>query len=122
MALLWAPCAYLAADGKMPSRFESDEQRELDAADVGWCGWSCPALSHQAGGSSAPSKRWWSWGSLLVRHAVRRRHLFAWTCDLCAVLQKQGSVNSELFRNLSTNASCRGFRFSDPSGVSRLAE
>lgn len=41
-ALLRAPCPHLAAGDEMASRFELDEQRQLDAADVEQRGWSCP--------------------------------------------------------------------------------
>lgn len=41
-ALLRVSCARLAAGGVMASRFELDEQRQLDAADVDQRGWSCP--------------------------------------------------------------------------------
>lgn len=42
MTLLRVPFAHLAAGGEMASRFELDEQRQLNAAGVEQRGWSCP--------------------------------------------------------------------------------
>ena len=64
-----------------------------------------PVLSHQSqaemGVAQPDLNPWWNRGSLPVRNAVRTRHSFAWMCDLAAILQKQGTVNFELFRNLN---------------------